>query len=114
MTTKAPTTLDDLRLAVEPALDRALPPEDAWPETIHRAARYSLFAGGKRIRPVLVLAAGEDHDVETAQAVEGLDPVHDLRRRALSLHAGRIEEHLEVGVAAAQHPHDVADHRPRG
>jgi geranylgeranyl diphosphate synthase type II len=59
MTTKAPTTLDDLRLAVEPALDRALPPEDAWPETVHRAVRYSLFAGGKRIRPVLVLAAGE-------------------------------------------------------
>jgi geranylgeranyl diphosphate synthase type II len=44
---------------VEPALDRALPPEGAWPETIHRAVRYSLFAGGKRIRPVLVLAAGE-------------------------------------------------------
>jgi geranylgeranyl diphosphate synthase type II len=59
VTTTALTTLDDLRRAVEPALDRALPPEDAWPETIHRAARYSLFAGGKRIRPVLVLAAGE-------------------------------------------------------
>jgi geranylgeranyl diphosphate synthase type II len=52
-------TLDDLRLAVESALDRALPSEDAWPETIHRAVRYSLFAGGKRIRPVLALAAGE-------------------------------------------------------
>ncbi len=53
------TTLDGLRRAVEPALDGALPPESAWPETIHRAVRYSLFAGGKRIRPVLVLAAGE-------------------------------------------------------
>jgi geranylgeranyl pyrophosphate synthase len=48
-----------LREEVERALDRALPPESAWPETIHRAVRYSLFAGGKRIRPVLVLAAGE-------------------------------------------------------
>ena len=54
-----PTTLEELREAVEPALDRALPPESAWPESIHRAVRYSLFAGGKRIRPVLVLAAGE-------------------------------------------------------
>ena len=54
-----PTTLDALRAAVEPALDRALPPETAWPESIHRAVRYSLFAGGKRIRPVLVLAASE-------------------------------------------------------
>jgi geranylgeranyl diphosphate synthase type II len=51
--------MEALRLAVEEALDRALPPESAWPATIHRAVRYSLFAGGKRIRPVLVLAAGE-------------------------------------------------------
>jgi geranylgeranyl diphosphate synthase type II len=48
-----------LRSAVEDALDAALPPEGDWPATIHRAVRYSLFAGGKRIRPLLVLAAGE-------------------------------------------------------
>jgi geranylgeranyl diphosphate synthase, type II len=48
-----------LRAEIEAALEAALPPESAWPETIHRAVRYSLFAGGKRIRPVLVLAAGE-------------------------------------------------------
>jgi geranylgeranyl diphosphate synthase type II len=51
--------MESLRQAVEEALDRALPPESAWPATLHRAVRYSLFAGGKRIRPVLVLAAGE-------------------------------------------------------
>jgi geranylgeranyl diphosphate synthase, type II len=51
--------LDERRRLVEEALDRALPPESAWPATIHRAVRYSLFAGGKRIRPLLVLAAGE-------------------------------------------------------
>ena len=44
---------------VDAALDRALPAEDEWPATNHRAIRYSLFAGGKRIRPLLVLAAGE-------------------------------------------------------
>ncbi|MBK5291418.1 MAG: polyprenyl synthetase family protein [Acidobacteriia bacterium] len=38
-------------------LDRLVPPENAPPETIHKAMRYSLFAGGKRIRPVLALAA---------------------------------------------------------
>ena len=48
-----------LRAEIEAALEAALPPESAWPETIHRAVRYSLFAGGKRIRPLLVLAAGE-------------------------------------------------------
>ena len=51
--------LEARRRLVETALDAALPPESAWPATIHRAVRYSLFAGGKRVRPLLVLAAGE-------------------------------------------------------
>jgi geranylgeranyl diphosphate synthase type II len=51
--------LKTLRQRVDLALDAALPPESAWPQTIHRAVRYSLFAGGKRVRPLLVLAAGE-------------------------------------------------------
>jgi geranylgeranyl diphosphate synthase, type II len=51
--------LRTLRAEVEAALDRALPGEGAWPATIHRAVRYSLFAGGKRIRPTLVLAAAD-------------------------------------------------------
>src|SRR5215471_3052433 len=44
---------------VEAALQRALPPESTPPESIHKAMRYSLFAGGKRIRPVLCMAAAE-------------------------------------------------------
>ena len=47
------------RPAIEAALDEALPAEGQWPATIHAAVRYSLFAGGKRIRPLLVLAAAE-------------------------------------------------------
>lgn len=43
--------------AVDGALDRFLPAATARPATIHRAMRYSLFAGGKRIRPALCLAA---------------------------------------------------------
>lgn len=43
--------------AVNQALDRFLPSESAKPATIHKAMRYSLFAGGKRMRPALVLAA---------------------------------------------------------
>ena len=38
-------------------LDRLVPGESVPPETIHRAMRYSLFAGGKRIRPILFLEA---------------------------------------------------------
>jgi geranylgeranyl diphosphate synthase type II len=40
-------------------LDRFVPSEATPPEKLHRAMRYSLFAGGKRLRPALVLAAGE-------------------------------------------------------
>ena len=42
---------------VDAELDRLVPPESAAPETIHRAMRYSLFAGGKRIRPILCIEA---------------------------------------------------------
>src|SRR6202161_1364389 len=45
--------------AVEAALDRWVPGEDENPATIHRAMRYSLFAGGKRVRPILAMAAAE-------------------------------------------------------
>ena len=44
---------------IDAALDRLLPAEDESPETIHKAMRYSIFAGGKRMRPVLCLAAAE-------------------------------------------------------
>jgi geranylgeranyl diphosphate synthase type II len=40
-------------------LDRLVPAESIPPATIHRAMRYSLFAGGKRIRPLLCLAAAD-------------------------------------------------------
>ncbi len=43
---------------VDRYLDRLLPPETQHPVTIHRAMRYSVFAGGKRLRPALVLASG--------------------------------------------------------
>ncbi|MBN8246879.1 MAG: polyprenyl synthetase family protein [Verrucomicrobia bacterium] len=63
---KSPTTPFDLTAwvtqrsrAVDRALDRFLPRASARPATIHAAMRYSLFAGGKRMRPALLLAAAE-------------------------------------------------------
>jgi geranylgeranyl diphosphate synthase type II len=44
---------------IDRALDRYLPKESVKPATIHKAMRYSLFAGGKRLRPILCLAAAE-------------------------------------------------------
>ena len=40
-------------------LDRLLPSAELVPQTIHEAMRYSIFAGGKRLRPALVIATGE-------------------------------------------------------
>jgi geranylgeranyl diphosphate synthase type II len=45
--------------AVDAALDVFLPPETQRPETLHKAMRYSVFAGGKRLRPILVMAGAE-------------------------------------------------------
>src|SRR5579862_1378864 len=44
---------------VDAALERWVPPDSTLPESIHKAMRYSLFAGGKRVRPVLCMAAAE-------------------------------------------------------
>jgi len=46
-------------------LDRLVPSESTPPELLHRAMRYSLLAGGKRLRPALVLAAGESFGADT-------------------------------------------------
>lgn len=51
--------LDRTCSRVDAALDRLLPSVSTSPPTIHKAVRYSIFAGGKRIRPVLCLAACE-------------------------------------------------------
>jgi geranylgeranyl diphosphate synthase type II len=51
--------LVDRQKRIDHALDRFLPKESTRPATIHRAMRYSLFAGGKRLRPILTLAAAE-------------------------------------------------------
>ncbi len=51
-------TLEQGRKLADAALDRLLPPADARPTSIHQAMRHSVFAGGKRIRPILCMEAG--------------------------------------------------------
>ncbi|MCP9848367.1 geranylgeranyl diphosphate synthase CrtE [Cyanobium sp. Morenito 9A2] len=102
--------LEAARLRVEAALDVSLGPER--PESLREAMRYSLLAGGKRLRPILCLAAcelaGGDSDLALPTAV-GLEMVHtmslihddlpamdndDLRR-------GRLTNHKVFGEANA-------------
>jgi geranylgeranyl pyrophosphate synthase len=54
--------LERVRRRVDEALDRYLPSSPACPEIVAAAMRYSVFAGGKRLRPVLTLAAAEAID----------------------------------------------------
>ena len=64
---------------VDAELGRLVPPETAAPDTIHRAMRYSLFAGGKRIRPILAIEAGlsvADNPAGLVSAACSLELVH--------------------------------------
>lgn len=56
--TTVPQYLDEQRALIDQELDRLLPPGDAFPQSIHQAMRYSVFAGGKRLRPILCAEAG--------------------------------------------------------
>lgn len=51
-------TLDEGRALTDTALDRMIPPETQHPASIHKAMRHSVFAGGKRLRPILCMEAG--------------------------------------------------------
>jgi geranylgeranyl diphosphate synthase, type II len=65
--------------SIDQALDRLTPPASALPQTIHRAMRYSLFAGGKRIRPILCLqsaAAVADQAPGAIEAGCALEMIH--------------------------------------
>ncbi len=54
-----PDRIERLRRLVDDALDRLLPAADTPPHPIHEAMRYGVLGGGKRLRPLLVLAAAE-------------------------------------------------------
>lgn len=67
--------LDLARERVDRDLERILPPADEFPPSIHAAIRHSVFAGGKRLRPILCFEAGRAF---------GAEP-EDLLRRACAL-----------------------------
>ena len=58
------------RALVEVELNRLLPPSGAAPEKVHQAIRWSVFAGGKRFRPALLLATGEAFGASVEQLIK--------------------------------------------
>ncbi len=51
--------LEERKKRIDVFLDRITPPGETYPQPLHQAMRYSLFAGGKRLRPILVIASFE-------------------------------------------------------
>jgi geranylgeranyl diphosphate synthase type II len=54
--------LEAMRRRVDEELEKVLPAAEEYPPSIHRAMRYSVFAGGKRLRPILCLESGRLFD----------------------------------------------------
>src|SRR5258708_2887327 len=67
-------TLESDCKRIDEALQRLIPSGDAYPQSIHQAMRHSVFAGGKRIRPVLCMEAARavSRDSKLPNGVEEL------------------------------------------
>jgi geranylgeranyl diphosphate synthase, type II len=65
---KLPAFFEEDRLSVDATLERLLPAESAPPSSIHTAMRYSVFAGGKRIRPILCIETARIFAADVAAA----------------------------------------------
>ncbi len=66
---KLPLFFEEDRLTVDAHLEHLLPAESVQPSSIHQAMRYSVFAGGKRIRPILCLETARIFDTTSSHAL---------------------------------------------
>ncbi|MXW01423.1 MAG: polyprenyl synthetase family protein [Holophagales bacterium] len=126
-----PSFLSALRPEVDQALDRLLPGAETEPAEIHEAMRYSVFAGGKRVRPALVVLAGEAWGGAREDLLVGgaaLEMVHtfslihddlpaldddDLRRGRRTLHRARGEAMAVLaGDALLNRAYEVLSREP--
>jgi geranylgeranyl diphosphate synthase, type II len=64
-----PPFFEEDRLAVDAQLERLLPSDSMKPPSIHQAMRYSVFAGGKRIRPILCIEAAHIFEADATAAL---------------------------------------------
>jgi farnesyl diphosphate synthase len=81
-----PAALTDFSARADTMLSRVLPPENQAPEVLHRAMRYAVLGGGKRLRPVLVYATGSalgasldrlDASAAAVEIIHAYSLVHD-------------------------------------
>jgi geranylgeranyl diphosphate synthase, type II len=97
---------------VEQWLDRLLPGAGEPPVTIHEAMRYSIFAGGKRLRPTLTVATGEAYGADERALLPAACALEMIHTYSLihddlpamdddSLRRGRPTNHVVFGEAIA-------------
>ncbi len=97
---------------VDQWLNRLLPSVETPPAKIHEAMRYSVFAGGKRLRPILVIAAGELFDAPEAELLPTACALEMIHTYSLihddlpamdndTLRRGRATNHVVYGEALA-------------
>jgi geranylgeranyl diphosphate synthase, type II len=107
-----PDFFEEDRLAVDAALERLLPQESARPSSIHQAMRYSVFAGGKRIRPILCLETARIFAPDVAPALHPACAIEMIHTYSLihddlpaldndDLRRGKPTCHKKFGEAAA-------------
>ncbi|HEY2932157.1 MAG TPA: farnesyl diphosphate synthase [Acidobacteriota bacterium] len=100
------------REKIDQTLDRLLPSDTEYPQSIHEAIRYSVFAGGKRVRPLLLLETGEAFGGEEECLLQAAAAVEMLHTYSLihddlpamdddTLRRGMPTSHVKFGEATA-------------
>jgi len=104
--------LVSVRHDVEAALDSLVPAADVEPRRLHEAVRWSLFAGGKRIRPAIVFAVGRAFDAQWADLLSTAAAIEMIHTYSLihddlpamdddDMRRGRPTCHKQFGEATA-------------
>ena len=99
----------DCRERVESVLRAVLPPESREPARLHQAMRYAALGEGKRIRPLLVYAAGAGKTRRLDGKVDAFRPEHARDDRHLGRmlrwqRHGREKLGIDAGAADDRHP----------
>src|SRR5881409_2469252 len=109
---KLPPFFEENRLAVDAALEKLLPAATAQPSSIHAAMRYSVFAGGKRIRPILCLETARIFSSDVTPALHPACAIEFIHTYSLihddlpaldndDLRRGKLTCHKKFGEALA-------------
>ncbi len=110
--TDAREFLTSCRGVIDTELDKLIPPESQEPQMIHAAIRWSVFAGGKRFRPALLLAVGQTFGAETESLIRTACAIEMIHTYSLihddlpsmdndELRRGRATCHVKFGEATA-------------